>query len=366
MLDRHQLEAFAAVVETLSFERAAEKLNVTRGAVSQRIKALEEALSASLLVRDKPLALTSIGEVLFKHVAALRLLEADTFGQIRPHGALGRGATPLAIGVDAHSIDTWFAGVARRLMERSTVELEVVVDDADPAFPVLTRGEVIGCISTVSRPARGCAVTPIGEMEYRCVASPEFMQRHFKNSFALHSATVAPAVLLGRRTALLDHYLEAVFGVSVGRYRKHFLPSPSSQLDAIVAGVGYGPVPEQTVRAWRAASWSTCWTTCHSRWRCTGTTGAPRRRCANRSPPRSSPAPATCWTCRRRTGTCPMRRRAPSPGRCEGASPCRARYAAAAKRGAARKPRSVSASSSTPSSESTASARRCAIASLSA
>lgn len=249
MLDRHQLEAFAAVVETLSFERAAEKLNVTRGAVSQRIKALEEALSASLLVRDKPLALTSIGEVLFKHVAALRLLEADTFGQIRPHGALGRGATPLAIGVDAHSIDTWFAGVARRLMERSTVELEVVVDDADPAFPVLTRGEVIGCISTVSRPARGCAVTPIGEMEYRCVASPEFMQRHFKNSFALHSATVAPAVLLGRRTALLDHYLEAVFGVSVGRYRKHFLPSPSSQLDAIVAGVGYGPVPEQTVRS---------------------------------------------------------------------------------------------------------------------
>jgi len=151
--------------------------------------------------------------------------------------------------VDAHYIDTWFSRVARRLMERNTLDLEVVVDDADPSFPVLTRGEVIGCISTVPRPTRGCAVAPVGEMEYRCVASPEFMQRHFPNGFALHAATAAPAVLLGRRTALLDRYLEAVFGVSVGRYRKHFLPSPASQLQAILGGVGYGPVPEQTVRA---------------------------------------------------------------------------------------------------------------------
>lgn len=249
MLDRHQLEAFAAVVETLSFERAAERLNITRGAISQRIKALEEALSASVLVRDKPLALTSIGEVLFKHVSALRLLEADTFGQIKPHTTLGRAATPLAIGVDAHSLDTWFNRVARRLIQRNTIDLEVVVDDADPSFPALTRGEIIGCISTVPRPARGCAATPIGEMEYRCVATPEFMQQHFTSGFALHAATAAPAVLLGRRTALHDRYLEAVFGVTVGHYRKHFLPSPTSQLQAILSGVGYGPLPEYTARS---------------------------------------------------------------------------------------------------------------------
>lgn len=249
MFDRHQLEAFAAVVETLTFERAAERLNVTRGAISQRIKTLEDALGASLLVRDKPLVLTSVGEVLFKHVAALRLMEAETFGQIRPHGGSGRNPTPLAIGVDAHSIDTWFCSVARRLMVRNTVELEVVVDDADPAFPMLTRGDVIGCISTVQRPARGCAATPIGDMDYRCVATPDFMQRHFKSGFALHAATLAPAVLIGRRAALLDRYLEAVFGVTVGRYRKHFLPSPASQLDAIRAGAGYGPVPELAVRS---------------------------------------------------------------------------------------------------------------------
>jgi LysR family transcriptional regulator (chromosome initiation inhibitor) len=249
MLDRHQLEAFAAVVETLSFERAAERLNVTRGAVSQRIKSLEDALSASVLVRDKPLSLTSVGEVLFKHVTALRLLEADTLGQIRPHGTSGRSALPLAIGVEPHSMDTWFRDVARRLMERGNLELELVVDEGDPSFPTLSRGEIVGCISTVSRPARGCGATAIGGVEYRCVASPDFMRRHFKQGFALHAAMAAPAILLGRRSAVLDRYLEAVFGVTVGRYRKHFLPSPSAQLDAIVGGVGYGPMPEHTVRS---------------------------------------------------------------------------------------------------------------------
>jgi LysR family transcriptional regulator (chromosome initiation inhibitor) len=40
MLDRDQLETFATVVEQQSFDRAATALSITRGAVSQRIKAL--------------------------------------------------------------------------------------------------------------------------------------------------------------------------------------------------------------------------------------------------------------------------------------------------------------------------------------
>lgn len=50
--DRYQLESFAVVVETRHFGRAAQVLNVTRGAVSQRIIALEEAFGTPLLVRD--------------------------------------------------------------------------------------------------------------------------------------------------------------------------------------------------------------------------------------------------------------------------------------------------------------------------
>ncbi len=41
MLDHDQLETFATVAEEQSFDKAALKLNITRSAVSQRIKALE-------------------------------------------------------------------------------------------------------------------------------------------------------------------------------------------------------------------------------------------------------------------------------------------------------------------------------------
>ncbi|GBH23274.1 HTH-type transcriptional regulator ArgP [Burkholderia vietnamiensis] len=245
MLDRQQLEAFAVVVETRSFERAAERLNITRAAISQRIKALEDALAAALLVRSKPLALTPVGEVLFKHTTAVRLLEADTFSQSDRRG--NRGGMQLAVGVDAYSIDAWFGRVAHRIIERNVLELEVVVDDADPAFPALARGEIIGSVSTVSRPVQGCIAVPLGAMIYRCVASSAFIERHFEKGFNLHAASLAPAVEVGRRTALPERYFEAAFGVSVGRYRRNLLPSIASQLKTIQSGLGYGMLPEQTV-----------------------------------------------------------------------------------------------------------------------
>lgn len=244
LLDRYQLEAFASVVETMSFERAAERLNLTRAAVSQRVKALEDALSTALIVRSKPLAPTLAGEVLFKHVAALRLLEADTFNQIDPLG--NRRITPLAVGVDVYSIDTWFSCVAQQIIKRNVIELQVVVDDADPAFSALIRGEIVGSVSIVPRPVQGCTANPIDDMIYRCVASPAFMQQHFPKGFTPHAAANAPAVIVGRRATLLEWYFEEAFGMAFGRYRKNVLPSPASQLKAITADLGYGMLPEQT------------------------------------------------------------------------------------------------------------------------
>ena len=76
MLDYASLSALAAVVREGSFEAAAAALSITPSAVSQRIKALEESISTILLLRDKPVTATPAGEVLLRHVKALRLLEA--------------------------------------------------------------------------------------------------------------------------------------------------------------------------------------------------------------------------------------------------------------------------------------------------
>ena len=107
MLDREQLETFAIVVEEGSFERAACVLSVTRGAISQRIKALEESLAKVLLVRDTPVVPTGAGEVLLRHVKALRLLEGAALAELLPQES-ARNTTPLAIAVNADSLATWF------------------------------------------------------------------------------------------------------------------------------------------------------------------------------------------------------------------------------------------------------------------
>src|ERR1041384_7045463 len=47
------LKAFEAAARSESFTRAAEESNVTQGAVSQQVKALEEALGLKLFTRER-------------------------------------------------------------------------------------------------------------------------------------------------------------------------------------------------------------------------------------------------------------------------------------------------------------------------
>ena len=98
-MNREQLEAFARVAEHGSFERAAVTLSITRGAVSLRVKALEESLSSVLLTRDKPVVTTRAGELLLRHVQTMRLLENTTLRQLRGDADVARARAsrlPLA------------------------------------------------------------------------------------------------------------------------------------------------------------------------------------------------------------------------------------------------------------------------------
>jgi LysR family transcriptional regulator, chromosome initiation inhibitor len=241
MLDRDQLEAFATVAEARGFERAAALLNITRGAVSQRIKALEESLARVLLLRDKPVAPTPAGEVLLRHVKALRLLEGAMLHEIapKPHDRV----VPLAIAVNADSLATWLTAPLWELMRRGRVALEIVTDDQDHTAGRLTRGEVIGCISTAARPASGFVAEPLGAMEYRCCAAPGFARERFADGLSMPAVLAAPAILFDRKDSLHDEFLRRRFGFAVDRYPRHYLPSPLARLEGVAAGVGYGLVP---------------------------------------------------------------------------------------------------------------------------
>lgn len=236
--DRQQLEAFSAVVETRHFGRAAALLNVTRGAVSLRLKALEEEVGIPLMLRDGNI-LTPAGELLLRHIRVLKILEADTLRQIKPMD----GVRPrIAIAVNADSLATWFDAVIWEIASRN-VALELIVDDQNYTLPLLAKGGAMGCVSTSIHPPTGFMAEPIGIMEYECVSSVAFAAEFFPQGLGLHGLLAAPAVLYNRKDGLHALFLERFLDFEVKNYAMHYIPSPSALLAAIERGIGYGLVP---------------------------------------------------------------------------------------------------------------------------
>ncbi|EIF28004.1 transcriptional regulator [Burkholderia sp. Ch1-1] len=245
IFERQQLEAFATVVETQNLGMAATRLNVTRGALSQRIKSLEEAAGTLLVVRDQNTP-TAAGQALLRHIRVLEILEADTLEQFKPTNA---AHLPITIAVNADSLATWFEIVAFEIMEKK-VALELLVGDVDYALPLLAGGAAMGCISTSDESPSGFRAESIGAMEYTCVANPGFAERFFSLGMSLHSILDAPAVLANRESRLHAAFLYSVLGLKAKGYTGHFFPSPSARLNAIERGVGYGLVPGEQAQPW--------------------------------------------------------------------------------------------------------------------
>ncbi|MBB6669909.1 LysR family transcriptional regulator [Cohnella nanjingensis] len=92
-----QLQVFSAVAELRNFSRAAERLHMTQPAVSQHIRALEEALETRLLERNnKSVSLTRAGEIVLHHAREINGLYARMREMVDELTGSAHG--PLAIG----------------------------------------------------------------------------------------------------------------------------------------------------------------------------------------------------------------------------------------------------------------------------
>ncbi|ODT84081.1 MAG: hypothetical protein ABS76_00815 [Pelagibacterium sp. SCN 64-44] len=100
------LEAFEAAARHLSFTRAAEELNCTQAAISQRVRALEQFFSRPLFHRrSNGLELTEVGAVYLPGIAdALDRAEAATAGLV---GA--RAASSLTVSAPLSFVILWLA-----------------------------------------------------------------------------------------------------------------------------------------------------------------------------------------------------------------------------------------------------------------
>ena len=203
--DPAALECLAAIVEEGGFERAAQRLNITQSAVSQRLRSLEAQVGTVLVVRSRPVRPTSAGHLLLKHTRQLRLLRADLDRDLREL-APGRGGAReeerVSIAVNADSIATW-ALPALDGAVRQGVPLEIITDDQDFTHEWLREGRVLGCVTTVKQALRGCKVLPLGVVAQAVLGGytvrHELEPGYVMGHFGLSMLVLIPAVALAWR-----------------------------------------------------------------------------------------------------------------------------------------------------------------------
>lgn len=249
MLDYALLDALAAVVRHGSFERAANELNVTPSAVSQRVKLLEERIGSILVKRGQPCIATPSGALLCRHTERVRLLEAELTGRmpLMPGGgALAYAWPTLRVAVNDDSVGTWFIdAVGAFCVERETL-LDLVIDDQDHTAQRIRDGSVQGAVTTQASPVQGCRATRLGTMRYVAVCTPQFFARYFASGVTRDSLRRAPCVVFNAKDALQARFVRRVTRAVVDP-PVHWVPHVGGFLRACSTGLGWGMCPMQMI-----------------------------------------------------------------------------------------------------------------------
>lgn len=251
MYDPLALECLAAIVEEGGFERAAQRLNVTQSAVSQRLRALEAQVGSVLIVRSRPLRPTSAGQLLLKHTKQMRLLRADLERDLQELAPSAPGGTRederISIAINADSIATWAMGALQDLV-RQRLPLEIIVDDQDFTQEWLRSGQVLGCVTTLKQALRGCKMVPLGAMPYVAVASAAFAQQYLPQGLTPHNFREVSFLSFNRKDDMASEFVARAFGLKRVALNHLFVPSAEGQMRAVAAGWAVGVVPELLAR----------------------------------------------------------------------------------------------------------------------
>ncbi len=240
--DPHHLSALASVLRRGSFEAAAAELRVTPSAISQRVKALEDKVGASLINRASPCTGTPQGERLAKHAEDVGLLEAQLSRELKLDHT--PGPLRLRIAVNADSLATWFVDAMAQVPD---ILFDLVVDDQDHSADWLKRGEVSAAICASGKPVAGCDTYALGSLSYIATASPQFIARWFPDGVTPEAVMQAPCLTFNAKDALQRDWIRETLGEKLSP-PTHFLPSTHAFVDAARAGLGWGMNPATMVR----------------------------------------------------------------------------------------------------------------------
>lgn len=240
-----QLGTLLALIDAGTFDAAARRLHVTASAISQRVKAMEQACGRVLVQRSSPVTLTEAGEVVLRYARQVELLEADTVRALQGPGPGDRAVT-LSLGVNADSLATWFLGALAGLGEDLHVAFDLHREDQEHTLTLLRAGAVMAAVTSSPDPVQGCRSSALGSMRYRAVATPAFVERWL--GAGLTALPDAPIVVFDRNDDLQAAFLRRHTG-RAGTAPGHFIPTSHDFARAVLLGLGWGLLPEQQCRA---------------------------------------------------------------------------------------------------------------------
>lgn len=243
-LDYRALAVLDAVASHGSFEKAALALGISQSAVSQRIKALEDAAGRLLIVRGQPAVPTGLGQRLVSHHRNVRLMEASLDIDLGNKTSMPE----IALAVDSASLATWFPLSLHPLLSPPRCQLNIQQATREMALHLVREGSVFGSIvadgagtgAAAEHAANGPEVTPLGKMRYVCVATPVFAGHWFGDGFSVEAARLAPAVVCD--ADMMGEFLRDVLGLH-GAYPRHTLPLSPASSECVHGSLSYGLMP---------------------------------------------------------------------------------------------------------------------------
>jgi DNA-binding transcriptional LysR family regulator len=169
------IQAFAKVVESGSFARAAERLSISTSAVSRHVAELESHLEARLLNRTtRRLSLTETGQTFYEHSVQLLAALDDAEASVRTTAQIPKGTLRLTCGVTfgerylAPAIADFCA-----LHSQLVFDLDLsdrMVDLVEDGFDLALRIGLPRQQGVVSR--------RIGQTQLVCCAAPAYLATH--------------------------------------------------------------------------------------------------------------------------------------------------------------------------------------------
>lgn len=210
-IDHAQLRALAAVIREGSFDRAAQSLNVTPSAISQRVKALEDRVGRLLVKRGTPATATAEGQLLVQLAEQTALLEHDALHRMGlADEDLPQASIPVAVNHD--SLETWFPQAAYQFAQSTGTTLDLRVEDQDHTVELLRQGTVLGAVTTLDEPVQGCQIHALGSIRYAATCTPEFRERHFAKGVTAQALAQAPVLVFNRKDDMQSRFARRMAG----------------------------------------------------------------------------------------------------------------------------------------------------------